>query len=255
MDIKGKVAVITGASEGIGAACAKAFQNKGALLSLNALASEAELSAVGGPKAVVTSGDCADEAVQKAIIAKTVERFGRVDILVNNAGIGLYAPSLKTPMPLAKRMFDTNVFAPVGMAQAALPELQKQGSGYIVNICSVGAYASLPWSPFYCASKYAIDALSEGMRRELMGTGIGVLTVYPGIVATRFREHVLYGAAPDRVSGIQRVITPDDLAASIVKGVEANAKSVVNPFLGHFFRMMNRMTPWLMDWYLHRLDK
>ncbi|HOQ44521.1 MAG TPA: SDR family NAD(P)-dependent oxidoreductase [Bryobacteraceae bacterium] len=253
MQLRDAVVVITGASEGIGAACAACFAEKGARLSLNALPG-ADFPPGLPDDTVFTWGDITRDEVRKLLVERTLERFGRIDILVNNAGVGLYAPPSETPLPLAERMFALNVFAPLALAQQVVPVMRRQGGGSVVNVASIGSKVSLPWATLYCASKYAIAAISDGLRRELKRSNIHVTTVYPGIVRTRFREHVLAGEAPERVSGIQRVISPEECARAIVRGVERKSRSVVVPKIGYAFAALDRLFPAVMDAYLMRLD-
>jgi short-subunit dehydrogenase len=251
MRIDEKVVIITGASEGIGAACAEAFAKRGALLSLTALKSEGPL-AQPGKRTIATAGDLTDATVRDNIVARTLDAFGRIDILVNNAGVGLYSPSYLAPLDLAKRIFDVNVFAALGMAQLVVPHMLRERRGIVVNVASIGAKVTLPWATMYCATKYALDSIGHGLRRELRGTGIHVMNVYPGIVDTKFREHVLYGDTPERVGNIRRVISPQRLAEAIVRGVERESRSVVLPRIGHLFALIDSLAPAVMDLYLDR---
>ena len=195
MKVADKVVLITGASEGIGAACAAVFHERKARLSLSCLS---------GPDfprpadALVTVGDITDPGVRDEIVRRTVDRFGTIDILVNNAGVGLYKPPSSAPIELVRRLFEVNVFAPLAMAQLTIPYMKRQGSGTIVNIGSVGGFASLPWASMYCASKFALHAINDSLRRELSRDGIHVMKVAPGIVDTKFREHVLDGTALEK---------------------------------------------------------
>src|SRR3954468_5760103 len=116
MRVDGKVVLITGASEGIGAACAAEFARHGAKLSLTAR-NEAGLLRAGGPDALVTAGDLTREETRARVVERTLERFGAIDILINNAGIGLYAPAWSAPMEDARRMWEINYFALLGMVQ------------------------------------------------------------------------------------------------------------------------------------------
>ena len=136
MRCAGKVVLITGASEGIGAACAHAFRRRGARLSLTARSRE-KLEAVGGGDALITAGDLLDPEVRKSVVERTLERYGRVDILVNNAGVGLYTPSWQTPPELARRLFDLNFFAALDLIQRVVPVMLRQGEGMIVNVSSI----------------------------------------------------------------------------------------------------------------------
>src|SRR5882672_7332487 len=131
MQIDGKVVLITGASEGIGAACAREFRKRGARLSLTAR-SEDKLKDPGGADAVVTAGDITDPEVRRRAVDRTIERFGAVDILINNAGIGLYAPAWQAPLHAAQAMFELNFFAPLAMIQLVVPHMRGTGGGMLV---------------------------------------------------------------------------------------------------------------------------
>src|SRR5678815_3526500 len=128
MRIQGSVVLITGASQGIGAACAREFRKRGARLSLTAR-SEKELKEVAGADALYTAGDLTDPAVRRNVVDRTIERYGSVDILINNAGIGMYAPAWQAPLDEAHAMFELNFFAPLAMAQLVVPHMRRKGGG------------------------------------------------------------------------------------------------------------------------------
>src|SRR5438552_18555007 len=156
MTIKDKVVLITGASEGIGAACAREFRRRGARLSLTAR-SEGKLKEVGGADSAITAGDVMDPDVRCRVVERTVERFGAIDILINNAGIGMYAPAWKAPLNEAHAMFELNFFAPLAMIQSVVPHMQgSRRGGMIVNIGSIAGKVSLPWFTLYSATKFAL---------------------------------------------------------------------------------------------------
>src|SRR5689334_3669620 len=133
MRIDGKVVLITGASEGIGAACAAEFARAGARLSLTAR-SEVGLRLAGGPEALVTPGDLTDEQTRRRAVDSTVERYGGIDILINNAGAGFYGPTWCAPMGQVRRLMELNFFSLLGLIQLVVPHMQKRGSGMIVNV-------------------------------------------------------------------------------------------------------------------------
>src|SRR5258708_26341361 len=178
MRIDGKVVLITGASGGIGAACAREFARRGARLSLVAR-SEDKLKEVAGADALVTAGDLTSAEVRRGVVERTIERFGAIDILINNAGVGLYAPAWKPPLDEAHAMFELNFFAPLAMVQLVVPHLRARGGGMVVNIGSIAGKVALPWFTLYSATKFALGALSEGLRMELAGEGIRMMVVGP----------------------------------------------------------------------------
>lgn len=247
MEIAGKVVLITGASQGIGAACALAFKQRGARLSLTAR-SEEKLRQVGGDEALITAGDLTSEETRERVVRSTLERFGAVDILINNAGVGLYGPAWRTPPELARRLFELNFFAALSMVQLVVPHMRARRSGVIVNVSSVAGKVSLPWLTLYSASKAALIFLSDGLRRELLADGIRVVTVCPGYVATEFSAHALGGNPPRRIPGRGRfAITAEQCAEAIVRGVEREKRTVVPPEVARLFVAADRLFPSLLD--------
>jgi short-subunit dehydrogenase len=249
MLLKGMVVMITGGAAGVGAACARQFQARGSRLSIN------DLNAPVGPETdryLFTQGDIREDSVRRLFLQRTLEKFGRVDILVNNAGVGIYAPAFVTDLDEARSMFELNVFAPLGMSQLAIPHFRRQRSGLVINIGSVGGLVTLPWSTLYCASKYALHSVSDGLRRELRGSGVRVMTVIPGIVATQFREHVISGTVPEGVGSQKKIIAPDDLAKSIVNAATKGKTVVYNPQIGRLFAFIDRFFPFVMDRFIDK---
>ncbi len=247
MQIAGKVVLITGASQGIGAACAVAFRRRGARLSLTAR-SEEKLREVGGDEALLTAGDLTLEETRERVVRRTLERFGTIDILINNAGVGLYGPAWSTAPELARQLFEVNFFAALRMIQLVAPAMRARQSGVIVNVSSVAGKVSLPWLTLYSASKAALISLSEGVRRELLGDGIRVVTVCPGYVATDFPAHALGGNPPQRIPGRDRFgITAEQCAEAMVRAVEREARTVVPPGIARLFVALDRLFPSFLD--------
>jgi short-subunit dehydrogenase len=249
MDWSQGVVLITGASEGIGAACARLLESKGANLSLTALPAPGFQDDDTG-RSLITTGDITSSEVRRRIVERTLARFGRIDILINNAGVGQYEYPSEADVEVAKRMFDINVFSALALTQSIIPGMRKQKAGVIVNIGSVAGRVSLPWAVMYCATKWATHCVSDSLRRELSPHGIRVVKVCPAIVNTRFRENVLAGKAPPRVKEIRRVVSPDQVAEAIVGAVEGSKRTVYVPKIGWAFANLEIFAPWLMDWYL-----
>ncbi|MGO4884132.1 MAG: SDR family NAD(P)-dependent oxidoreductase [Bryobacteraceae bacterium] len=253
MRIDGKVVLITGASEGIGAACAAAFRQRGARLSLVAR-SEEKLRAAGGAEALITAGDLTQPEVREAAVNATMERFGAIDILVNNAGMGLYHPSWSASLDDARSLFELNFFVPLALTQLAAPHMRTRKSGVIVNVSSVAGRVTLPWLTLYSASKYALCSLTDGLRMELKKDGIHTMTVCPGYVKTGFQDHVLAGEPPPGIANAKQfAITPAQCAESIVRGVERGARTVMAPRSGWLFVLAERLFPALVDAQLARM--
>jgi short-subunit dehydrogenase len=253
MKIDGKVVLITGASQGIGAACARELRSRGARLSLTAR-SEDKLKEVADADAVVTAGDLMNASVRNRVVERTVERFGRIDILINNAGIGLYAPAWKAPLDEAHAMFELNFFAPLAMIQLVTPHMRERRSGMIVNIGSIAGKVTLPWFTLYSATKFALGALTDGLRMELAGDGILTMVVCPGYVMTDFQMHALVGQAPDRLlKGRKFAITPEQCAEAVARGVERDARTVVTPRSGWALIALQRLFPTLVERQMRKI--
>lgn len=248
MQIHGKVVLITGASEGIGAACVEAFRRRGARLSLVSR-SEEKLARVAGDGDLITPGDVTLQPAREAAVARTVERFGTVDILINNAGIGLYAPAWKAPLEEARGMYELNFFAPLALAQLVAPHMRAQKRGLIVNVGSIAGKMTLPWFTLYSTTKYALGSLTDGLRMELRRDGVGAMLVCPGYVDTGFQSHVLGGRPPDRLARGRRrlAISAAQCAEAIAAGVERGARTVVTPSYGWLFIALARLLPSFMD--------
>jgi len=243
MRIDGKVVLITGASQGIGAACAAEFARAGAGLSLTARSAEG-LSKIAPPDALITTGDLTREETRRAIIERTLERFGAIDILINNAGAGLYTPSWNAPMEEVRWLLELNLLAPLAMAQLAVPHMRARRSGMIVNVGSIAGKMPLPWLTIYSVSKYALGALTEGMRMELRRDGIRTMIVCPGYVQTAFQQNARGGSPPAAmVRGRRFAITAEQCAAAIRKGVEREARTVVTPRSGWLLIAAMRLFP------------
>jgi short-subunit dehydrogenase len=246
-----KVVLITGASQGIGASCAKLFQRRGARLSLTALPEEG-LEDADEPSRLVVTGDITQGKTRKAIVEGTVNKYGRIDILINNAGAGQYGYPSEVDIEISKRIFDVNVFSALALAQLVIPHMRREGSPSIVNVGSVAGKVSLPWAVMYCAAKWALHCVDDSLRRELEGTGIRVMKVCPGIVDTKFRDHVFAGKAPEPVKDIQWVVSPDEVAEGLLKGLEKRKRTVFVPRIGLLFTSLEFFAPRVMDWYLRQ---
>lgn len=243
MRIDGKVVLITGASQGIGAACAREFARAGARLSLVARSQDG-LSKAAPPDALLTAGDVTREEDRRAVVERTLGRFGAIDILINNAGAGLYTPSWNAPLEEVRGLLELNLIAPLALAQMAVPHMRERHSGMIVNVGSIAGKMSLPWLTIYSASKFALGAITEGMRMELRRDGVRTMIVCPGYVQTAFQQNARGGAPPEAmVRGRRFAITAEQCATAIRKGVERDARTVVTPWSGWLLIAAMRLFP------------
>lgn len=247
MTLEGKVVLITGASEGIGAACAEVLRSRGCRLVL-AARSEAKLRAAAKGGDLVVAVDLRDAQAREHLLAETVRHFGRIDVLLNNAGVGLYAPSHTTPLDEARALWELNFFATFHLAQLAAEQMKRSGGGVIVNVGSIAGKITLPWFTLYSASKFAVGSLTEGLRMELRSHGIHCMTVCPGYVKTRFQQNVMQGRPPN-LSGASRrwAITAEKCARDIVRGLERQSKTVVTPASGWLLIGFQRLFPGFIE--------
>lgn len=250
--LTGKIVIITGASSGIGEALARECAARGAHVVLaarsanriEALARKIEVAGGGGALAVPTDVTKPDQ-VRRLLVAAD-RRWGRVDVFVNNAGFGLWGAFEKLPMELIRENFETNVFAAVDCAQAAIPFLRRHG-GCLVNIESVAGLRGLPLASAYCATKHALHAFSEGMRAELAAEGIRVLSVCPGIIDTSFHENRRQ-VGPRTETGPDWLAMPvEKCACQIARAIETGRRQVIITWHGRFLALAQRFVPRLLD--------
>jgi NADP-dependent 3-hydroxy acid dehydrogenase YdfG len=242
--LEGTVALVTGASSGIGRATAKALAARGAAVALvarridrlQALADELRTS---GSTALVIEADVTDRAAAEAAVERTADELGRVDVLVNNAGVMLLGPILDAPVSEWEEMININVFGLLYCAKAALPHLLRAADGEprhtadLVNISSVAGRVVRVGSGVYNATKHAVGAFSESLRQEVTGRHVRVALVEPGAVATELASHnrpeVLEGIK-DRLAAIER-LEDHDIADTITYIVTRPRRVAINELL------------------------
>jgi short-subunit dehydrogenase len=247
-----KVVIITGASEGIGARLTEILRRRGAQLSI-AARNEQKLREIGGNDSLIIAGDLTTETVRAALIAKTVERRGRIDILINNAGRGSYYSVSATPMDEARAVFDLNFFVPLALTQLATPYL-KQTRGSVVNVNSIAGLIALPWLSVYSASKFALAGITASQRAEFRSSGVHVMGVFPGYVDTEFQAHAPGPRPPERLAWGRRFAIPaGQCAQAIVTGIERRSRMVVTPRAGWLLVWLNRFFPALVESRLERV--
>jgi len=191
-DLTGKIAVITGASSGIGEAAARLLVDEGAHVVLVARRVERlqELAAELGDSATVMQVDVADAAAVTAMFATLESRFGGVDLLFNNAGLGINAPFESSDPADWTSMIDVNIYGVLNCTQAAIPLLRGRTGAMICSVSSVGGrFGAATWS-VYSATKYAVVGFHDALRKELGDEGIRVSVLEPGAVWTEFGENV-----------------------------------------------------------------
>jgi short-subunit dehydrogenase len=237
---------ITGASSGIGAALARELGRAGHRLTLvarrrdllDALAIE-----VGGG-ALVVAHDLADASRATAWVAAAEAVHGPIDVLVNNAGMENTGPSHDADPDGCRRLIELNLTTPMLLTRHLLPAMRARRRGHFVNVASVAALVPLPRQTYYGGSKAGLAAFCESLRGELLGTGVDVLTVYPGPVATAMGEAGWAGLGgrdnlPKMPEG-----TPEILARRITRAMERRRARLVYPR----FYAVSRWLPWFGRW-------
>jgi NAD(P)-dependent dehydrogenase (short-subunit alcohol dehydrogenase family) len=180
-----KVAIVTGASSGIGAATAQRLHGLG--YTVYAMARRLDRMAPLVQAGIHTASvDVTDDAALVSFVDSVVAGSGRVDVLVNNAGYGSYGAVEDVPLDEARRQFEVNVFGLARLSQLVLPHMRRQGSGRIINISSMGGKIYEPLGGWYHATKFAVEGLSDSMRLELAPLGIDVVVIEPGGIATEW---------------------------------------------------------------------
>jgi|YNPNPStandDraft_1061719.scaffolds.fasta_scaffold01887_10 UDP-glucose 4-epimerase len=248
---RGKVAVVTGASSGIGAETARRLAREGLRVVLVARRQErlealAEEIRASGGEALTVCADLADEQERLRVFQVVKETYGAVDVLVNNAGFGWYGFGTAMPWALARQMIQVNVAAMVQMTLLFLADMKSRGSGYIINVGSVVGSLPSQGVALYGATKSFLDAFTTALHRELRGTKIHVSVVRPGAVATEFYE------GPTQAPGVRApvgrlMIRPARVAAAIWSLLRRPRRTAYVPGILAFVPWVEPAFGWLMD--------
>jgi len=253
MRIEGRTAIITGASSGIGQATARELAEERAnivLASRNRKKLEAlALDLVSLPgRTLVVPTDVTDRLAVEALVRKTGEEFGGVDILINNAGAGLFAPIAGGNPENMRRLFEVNFWGAINCIQAAAPYMQAQGRGHIVNVASIAAKVAPPYMGMYSATKFALSAVSDSLRSELAGSGIGVSTVYPGLTQTSFMENMTQELEVPAIPPVARFVGSESVARRIVQSIRLGLRDAYISPEDIAAVALNTIAPQLVDW-------
>jgi len=249
-----KTVILTGASSGIGEATARRFYESGSRIVLVARSAD-RLHALAvelgedTDRVLVIPADVSEKGVAQRIVDQTLQRFDSVDILINNAGRGMFAAVSDTDEAELRHLFDVNLFGPLALIQAALPVMKEQEAGVIVNASSIVGQVATPMSGGYCATKFALVGLSDSLRMDLRGSGVKVVTVYPGATATAFAASVL-GTTQPRKAPRGFAVQPERVAQAILRGVQRESRDVHVTLMDRLFVTTGRMVPRLTDWLL-----
>ena len=237
--LDGKVAVVTGASSGIGEATVRALAVEGAAMVAGARRKDrldglVEAVTREGGKAIAVECDVTDEEQAHDLVRRAVVEFGRIDILVNNAGVMLLSTVGKGLSDQWRQMFEVNVMGLLYATEAAIGHMKEQKSGHLVNISSVaGRKVTRDSSGVYAGTKHAVNAISEGLRQELLDDNIRVSIVGPGAVETELPDHITDEDAREGLSGLLSLerLQAEDIADAIVYAVTQPERVSVNEIL------------------------
>lgn len=243
--LQGRVALVTGASRGIGPVIAEALLAEGMRVALSAR-SAADLESVrgrldpSGERVAVFPADIADGASAGRLIEDASRHWGVLDVLVNNAGVEQVSEFVETDFAAIEQMVRLNIVATVRMTQLALPGMLERRSGHVVNVASLAGLAPVPFNAVYSATKHAVVGFSESLRLELEGSGVSVSAVCPGYVreAGMFSRH---GRRPPALTGSS---SPQDVARAVISAIKSDKGVViVAPGLAKFTPAIRGLIP------------
>ncbi|MGY1593409.1 SDR family NAD(P)-dependent oxidoreductase [Geodermatophilus sp. SYSU D00708] len=237
--LEGRVALVTGASSGIGEATAVALAEAGAAVAIGARRRDRLDALAGklrdaGARVLPLDLDVTDEASCADAVRRTREELGGLDVLVNNAGVMLLGTIVGADPEDWRRMVQTNVMGVLYMTHAVIDGMLEQGSGDVVNISSVAGRTARKGAGVYNASKWAVNAFSESLRQEVTARGVRISLVEPGAVATELSSHITQPEALEasrQMAASMRTLQADDVARAIVYVVTQPPHVAVNEVL------------------------
>lgn len=255
MSLKNKTVVITGASSGIGKACAEEFAKRGANLVLGArqyvtlceVAQQIEKQY--GVRAIAVQCDVAKEEDCQHLIKQAELTLNRIDILINNAGISMRALFKDLDLVVIKNLMDINFWGTVYCTKYAMPQLLKN-RGSVVGVSSIAGYRGLPGRTGYSASKFAMNGFLEALRVENLKTGLHVMIAAPGFTASNIRNTALAkdGSSQGETSMDEgKMMTSDEVAKIIADGVEQRKRTLIMTSQGKLAVLMNKLIPSWVD--------
>jgi NADP-dependent 3-hydroxy acid dehydrogenase YdfG len=242
LNVKNKVIAITGASSGIGEATAKLLAENGAKVVLGARRTDKleklveEIHASGGT-AEFKAVDVTDREDVKGFIHFAKDKFGRVDVIFNNAGVMPLSPMNALKVEEWDNMINVNIHGVLNGIAAGLPIMEAQGGGQFINTASIGAHVVAPTAAVYCATKYAVWALSEGLRQE--SKNIRVTTISPGVVETELGSDITDESAKGMLQELRKTaLTSDAIARAVLYAVSQPDDVDVNEVIVRPIRQM-----------------
>jgi uncharacterized protein len=258
MQLSGKVAVITGASMGIGEALTRELVVQGAQVVMSSRdlqrveAARVRIGAQEQTQAFPCDVTRRDQI--RSLVETVMQRFSRIDLWVNNAGYGILDAIGSTDLEKCRAMFETNLFGVIACMQELIPIMRAQRSGSIVNISSVAGHIPVPYMGAYCATKHALNAIGKAARLELKGTGVNVITVCPGRVQTNFGQNIIRGEHVFQIgTALNRGINADRVARAILRAYLKNKREVVVPWTNKIPIALYRIAPGLVEFGMMKM--
>ncbi|MCB9788996.1 MAG: SDR family oxidoreductase [Deltaproteobacteria bacterium] len=257
---RGKRVFITGGSSGIGLSLARILVGQGAHVWIAARGQERLDAALAELRALATDGqrtgasalDIADRGQVQAVTQEVLEGLGGLDILINNAGIAHPATALDTPEEVYDAMMRVNYFGAVNVTSALLPHLRAQRSGHIAMVSSMLGFMGIYGYTAYAASKFALTGYSDCLRQELLDVNVGITVLFPPDTDTPqlAEENRIKPPETKAIAGEVKTLSADEVAMSLLRGIEKGRYHVVPGAMGSFTYFMYRHAPWAVRWII-----
>jgi NADP-dependent 3-hydroxy acid dehydrogenase YdfG len=252
IDLRDKVVIVTGASDGIGAMTAREFVRAGARVTLAARSEKAlhQLAEeLGTARTLAVYTDMTDTISVERMIDHAIAHFGQVDILVNNAGVGYFSSLSEVSLEKAYHVFDVNFFGPLAAIQKLVPHWSARGDGHVINILTCAGRLPIPFQAVYGASKAAFIVLTDTLRIELARKKIAVTGVYPGTVNTQFEKHALYDGEIKTMCPVETGcgVPPENIARGIVAAARKRPRDVWFSWQGRRYVVAGFFLPQWLD--------
>lgn len=260
MKLTDKVVIVTGATSGIGEACALAFGNAGAKVAITGR-SQVKLDNTlvklqrAGIEAIAILADAGLEADNIKMVTETLHHFGKIDILINNAGISMRALFEDLEINVFKKVMDTNFWGTVYATKFCLPEILKS-RGSIVGVSSINGYRGTPARTAYTASKFAMNGFFESLRTEVMKKGVHILVACPGFTASNIRNNALtakgtaQGQSPREE---EKMMSAQEVASEILRATIKRKRDLVLTRQGKLVVFLNKWIPGFMDGVVYKV--
>jgi NADP-dependent 3-hydroxy acid dehydrogenase YdfG len=259
MSLAGRVAIITGASSGIGLACARVFAGAGIRVVLAARRGDrlaqlaAEITAAGGMALPLTIDVTSDADVDRLIVS-TLAKFGQIDIVVCNAGMGFHGSLEQTPPDAMARLMDLNYMGSFLVARAALPHLKQRPQGHLLFVSSIVGKRGIAYGSAYSATKFAQAGLAEALRAELLDSTVRVSAVYPVSTETEFRD-VIAREQGYRVKGHGPRQSAEHVARTMLRCLKHPKPEVYPHWPSRLLVILNALAPRLSDHVIRRFGR